>query len=255
MINYSNKNNTLNSAAGRILSASIVVLFGLIGQAQELNSQSVHPDYFQLKAPTIREIETTELLSPMDTRFLGGNKCEAIKPMTPDLLGGVAEASVAIDQVVNLGKKIWTIVSEGKPVVNYKSDIAMALPQGVNCWTDLTNWSNPLSRTYEIVFENGFGMEVIKLQYRVITVYGGSYQGQGRYIGYVTVVPAELNVGWGFNLDVQASVPTVFNQGSKENPVAAMTLDLKWKTTTILQSQEGTDSFFVNGMGQFQQLK
>jgi hypothetical protein len=232
---------------------TLAMNMGLVNAASTNSELTKNPAYFQLKKPVIKEVDSQEI-SLNAVGFLGGNKCEAVKPMALDIVGEISNATVVIDQVINLGKKVWALVAEGKPVVNFKSDVASALPQGITCWSDLTNWSNPISKTYEIIYENGFGMEVIRLQYRVIMVSGGSYQGQGKYVGYATVVPADMHVAWGFNLDVNVAVPVVFNQGTKENPIAGLNLDLKWKTTTPFQSEEGTHSFFMNGMGQFQSL-
>lgn len=162
--------------------------------------------------------------------------------------------SLILDKIVNLGRKVWDLVQAGKPVLNIQTDVATGLPQGTRCWLDLQTWAVPESRVYSVAFRNGFGMDVVKLSYRVLWLPGGSVDGAGKYIGYAAIVPTDSSVSWGFNLNAKATVPMVFNMGTKVDPVAGMNLSMIYRVETPFQTSEQSQSYYVNGKGEYKQL-
>jgi hypothetical protein len=168
------------------------------------------------------------------------------------------QAEIIVDQVINTGKKVWAVVEAGKPVVNVRSDVATALPATTTGaplqWTQMENWRRPESKLYGAILKNAYGVEVVRFSYRVLYVAGGSVGGQGRYIGYATIQPAEVNVAWGYNFTVEASAPTVFNMGTKVNPIAGMNLELTYIAKTVLKEMRVTKTYFISGDGQFQEM-
>jgi hypothetical protein len=97
-------------------------------------------------------------------------------------------------------------------------------------------------------------MKVIEFTYRVSFVYGGHYNGMGDYITEATVLPAKLNVAWGFKLNADVDVPIVFNLGTKENPVAGMQVNIKWAAESPISHKEQTDSYLISGDGAINSL-
>lgn len=184
------------------------------------------------------------------------NDSETLNPV--DAATGVAElesANKGLDVIINMGKKVWSIVDAAKPKVDLQSDVATALPASVSgCWMDLQAWQAPVVTTREISIENLYGMEVVRFVYRVIMLAGGSYNGVGRYIGYATMQPVELKVAWGYTFNATATVPAVFNISSKEKPVAAMNLLVDWTVSTVLKHQRQTQSYYLTGYGTIREL-
>ena len=224
-----------------------------------LASVTTHADdkYYQIKSVTVQDV--TAQYPAVDAAIfdngLASCKPEQINSNAPsDVLGDIDAAGVIIDQIMNLGRKVWNIIALGKPVTNINFDVANALPKGVTCWRDLQNWSAPQSKVYAIQYKNGFGMNVIDFAFRVTFVPGGNYKGQGKYIANATVQPAHLTVQWGFNFDAAAEVPLVFNQGTSEDPIAALQLNIHWKTNTVVTHAEQTETFYLNGAGVFQKM-
>jgi len=164
-------------------------------------------------------------------------------------------ADLVVDKVINIGKKIWEIVQAGKPTLNIRTDVATALPQGSRCWLDLQTWQMPEAKMYSASFRNGFGMEVVKLNYRVLWLPGGSVDGVGQYIGYAAMVPADVSVSWGFSLNAQASVPSVFNMGTRAEPVAGMQMAMIYRVESPIKTIEQSQSYFVSGKGEFKSLQ
>jgi hypothetical protein len=161
---------------------------------------------------------------------------------------------LSLDKIINIGKKVWGIVEAGRPIVSVRTDNANAVPQGVSAWNQLEGWQTPKSVTYRAVLKNGYNMEVVNLAYRLIYTYGGNVKGKGQYLTNVTVVPASINVAWGYDLDVQVDVPSVLNVGSSESPVGGMELLVKWRVKTTVSHVERSQSFFVRGDGSFAEL-
>ena len=157
------------------------------------------------------------------------------------------QANIIIDKIVNLGKKIWALVETGRPVVNVQSYTANALPTGLQCWSDLSGWQIPQSKVYRVEYENAYGMNVVSFAYRLTFTAGGSLNGQGKYITNATLMPADMNISWGFNFNAQAEVPSVFNTGTKEQPVAGMQMVMKWDVKTVMSHIEQAETFYVGG--------
>lgn len=160
-----------------------------------------------------------------------------------------------VDSIINIGKKIWAIVDAGRPVVNLKMDVGTALPQGARCWMDLQTWSAPTSHRYQVSFLNGFNSEVVKFDYRVISLSGGSVDGKGQYIGYAAFQPVDVQVAWGFEFNAEAAVPAVFNMGTKADPVAGMQIVMNYKVTSPLKFISQSQAYFIDGKGNFEKMK
>lgn len=164
------------------------------------------------------------------------------------------DIEVIVDQIINIGKKIFAVIEAGRPVVNLKIDNANALPKGLTCWSDLAGWSVPQSKVYKVQYENAWGMTVVDFTYRVLYTAGGSYNGVGKYITNATFQPANLSVAWGFNFDAAATIPSVFNTGSKADPVAGMQMNMDWKVTNVLSHEQGAESYYVSGENKIEKL-
>ncbi len=160
-----------------------------------------------------------------------------------------------VDQIINIGKKVWTVVEAGKPVVNLKLDTANALPRGISCWADLAGWTAPTTKVYQIDYKNLYGAKVVSFAYRVSFTANGNVNGVGKYITNASFQPAALSVAWGFEFDAEATIPSVLNQGTKEAPVAGMQMNMAWKVTSPLKHIISTDSYFVGGDNKIQRLE
>jgi hypothetical protein len=245
----------------------LLIAYGLIlaGFVTSMAHAAADPRHYQIKRVLIRELPDQEKIKWMNEKV--GNFTEGCSPETvpnvtnPPVVPGQAPSNpldmldVIVDKIINIGKKIWAIVDAGRPVVNIKVDTANALPAGIACWDQLEGWKAPTSKLYQVAYENGFGVEVVTFNFRVSFISGGSYKGQGQYLTLASVQPALVDVSWGFRFDAVATVPMVFNQGTKVNPVAGMQLAMNWKVSTPIQETQQAENFFINGTGDFRKLK
>jgi hypothetical protein len=199
--------------------------------------------YFTFGEPEIQEIadDASMTIAPM------------VSP-DGDWLGDLNEANVAIDQIINMGKKVWDIVEANRPVVNIQTDTANALPRGVETWQSLQGWQVPTSKVFRISYKNGFGSKVVDFSYRVLYTHGGNVNGKGAYLTNVTVIPANLEVLWGYTFNMKASVPSVTNVGTMSSPVGAAQMLIEWKVDTAVKHSQRTASYYMQGDGVFKDL-
>jgi hypothetical protein len=80
---------------------------------------------------------TVETETPSDV--LERAEQEMSRPSVTEEVGG---ALVVIDQIVNLGEKVWKIVSDNKATANVKESFANAIPQGVENSQALAGFSD-----------------------------------------------------------------------------------------------------------------
>lgn len=222
-------------------------------------AMAVEDAYFQIKKVSVRDVTekyegTAVMATPVMANCAAVNaNGELLSPMAAPVKGADAELNpltqldIYLDQIINLGRKVWNIIEAGRPVVNVKMDVANALPRGLSCWNELSGWQIPQSKVYEVVYENGFGAEVVTFAYRVTFTAGGGMNGKGKYVTNATFMPASLNVSWGFTFNATAEIPSVFNMGTTDNPVAGMQMVMKWSVDTPVTHIEESETFFVSG--------
>lgn len=171
---------------------------------------------------------------------------------------GIQQANQVIDllnNIINIAKKVWQIVDDSKPVSNVNSLYATALPYNMKA-SQLQGWSKPRSYRYSFYCKNLYGIKTVEVTYRVSFQYGGNYNGKGRYLTGVTVIPENVDTMVGYSFYMNASVPdsTVVNMGTHDNPVAALRLVLQWRISTIIKDSQSTAVYFIAGDGRYQQV-
>jgi hypothetical protein len=117
------------------------------------------------------------------------------------------------------------------------------------------NWQMPKSVTYEIGYENGFGMDVVKFRYTVIYSYGGSYNGKGKYLTAVQIIPEQTSVMFGYDFRAVMKLGGIANHGTRDNPIAGATLLLEHEVKTIVKANLETYAFQVLGNGGFKKIR
>jgi hypothetical protein len=212
------------------------------------------PAWSQMTADQIRTHLTLDESSIKITR-LGPSLHQTDIPAPLKVPGGDGVIPV-LDDIINIGTKIWKIVEDGKPVVDVKTQYATALPKGITNWGDMAGWQPPVGTVYELTAQNGFHDTVIDLRYQVLRTYGGNYDGKGKYLTAVTVEPLYWNVAWGYTFGVDATIPdtSIVNVGTSADPVAGMLVQLGWRISTPIKASSGQSVYFVQGDGVFREI-
>lgn len=192
----------------------------------------------------IQKVEVEEVQDPQFAPLATEDGCDP-----KDHRNSPFGTGVSLEDIVMIGEQVWKIVEQNKPVVTFKAPVVHALPRGLSCWSDLEQWQPPKTRTFEVIYLNGFNMEAVKFRFRLHYTYGGGSQGKGRYLANVTVMPAELNVLWGYNFDAFVEAVDAVNLGTRESPLAGLELNMKWTVRTWAKESQSTFHFFVQGDG------
>jgi hypothetical protein len=216
------------------------------------HAQTETPDandpYFQISSvetsvKNMRERNASDaILEQARADFLKQNFSETHELARPEGVDPMAIADILF--------KVWDIIVANKPIVNIDAKNASALPNLAEAhWERLTGWQRERQITYSVQVKNGFGSTVIDLKYGVKLLYGGGVKGKGRYIASARVVPQTVDVKWGFNLDVNVTVPSIVNMGTEEDPLAAIYLDVNYKIHNILRSDSEGQTYLLQGDG------
>lgn len=223
-------------------------------------------EYLTLAKVVVTEVPVEKTYQPLTANAIamGAEECrslrlasttEGVADSLESLVNPLKETEVILDQLINIGKKVLKVVEAGKPQVRFNSQLATALPEGSKCWLQLENWQVPEAKAYRIEYKNLYGMTVVDFTYRITYLYGGGVEGLGKYIGYAKIEKQNLDVKWGWTFEANATVPTIFNLGTRANPVAGMNMLLEWKVSTMLNENIQTNEYFIGGNGLFKALQ
>jgi hypothetical protein len=180
------------------------------------------------------------------------NKIGQVDPI--DQAGRVIK--VAKD-LVALGEDIYRLVQKGKPTNTIKYAPISVIPKLEGEPVDVfatENWRTPRRHTYEAVYENLFGMEVVSFRYSVIYSWGGTFEGTGAYLTAAQIVPERVNTLFGYDFTATMKLGGIQNNGTRTNPVAAATLLMEYTVSTVMKTSHEVDSFHITGRGGFTKL-
>ncbi|MDA8132494.1 MAG: hypothetical protein M0011_13405 [Elusimicrobia bacterium] len=162
----------------------------------------------------------------------------------------------SIVTIINIANKIWGIIKDNAPVAEVETKYAAAVPEGASSPNQLCEWKGPETYEYRLSAKNMYGAESVSVKYKVVFSYGGKFDGKGRYLTGVTIVPGAMNVSWGYKLSMSAFVPdtTIVNLGTYEDPLAAMQLKLTTKIATVLKEWDGNSVYLIKGNGEMKEI-
>ncbi|MGE0173775.1 MAG: hypothetical protein AB7T49_13340 [Oligoflexales bacterium] len=154
---------------------------------------------------------------------------------------------VDIGKIVNYGKKIWQIILENRPVTNLCFDYANAFPKGVAKPADLSGFSQLHYKTYNYTAKNVFGGVLADVTYSVVHQFGGSYDGKGKFLATVSIVPGNVSVAIGNRLDFDTTKIVVTNVGTDAEPVASIVMETQLRLSNPFDTVHKTQIFQVSG--------
>ncbi len=170
----------------------------------------------------------------------------------------LGEVIMAVDQLIALGKKIWPIIEAGRPVVNTELPVVHVLPReaGQNgSLYDLSGWQAPKTIGYRVTYKNLYGMEVIAFTYSISFQPGGQFNDTGAYIAGASVTANNVSVSWGFDFSAKSEVVAITNRGTRQNPVAGLTLKISYIAKTVFSDIRNSYNYHLTGRGELFQVE
>lgn len=209
---------------------------------------------------TIGNVSIHEEVPTSEEIYLGNDilNNQASVTAAPSLQAfNLVDVGATLDQLILIGGKVVNIIKQGAPSVDIKRDAVHVVPKGVQDWQQLGGWQVPTTKVFSLSFTNLFNMEVVSVRLKMSGTWGGSYNGRGRYLSNVYIVPTNVWALWGFNVNVWMENHDPVNVGSKQNPVAGLGVDLRYSVNSVLPitTQTGAQDYFFAGDGRLLQLR
>jgi len=152
-----------------------------------------------------------------------------------------------INEIINLGEKIWKIIEKNKPVANVKYAYANAVPKGIKGPEELESFSPLQFKSFRKFGKNGFGSTVFDVTYTLAHRFNGQYQGRGRFLDAVTVLPHKVDVLWGYTLNFNVARVSTANVGNEKEPVASVAMEMDFQISTVLKASQYRNLYEFRG--------
>lgn len=232
------------------LALSLVLLSTSAFSSVSLETLSSDRNYLTIAERTVREIKSSSI-DPREASLLPQNQTAIPQANPIDQAGSVIK--VARD-LVALGEDLYRLVVKGRPSNTTNYSPISVIPRINNEPVDLLeteNWTMPIKKTYEVSWKNLYGVEVVYFRYSVYFSYNGSYDGKGKYLTSVQVLPEQVKTLWGYDFTATMKLGGIQNNGTRANPVAAATVLIEYTIATVLKAENHVDTFFITGKGGF----
>lgn len=157
--------------------------------------------------------------------------------------------------VVALGEELYNLVQKGKPSNTTEYAPISVLPKaavnGVEVqWDELENFSMPIEKKYTTVIKDGNGKEAVRFEYMIIFSYGGSYNGAGKYLAGIEIIPISVKTTYGWDFNATMKLGGIMNNGTKADPVAGANITIKYQMKSWRTTFERNDLIYITGHGE-----
>lgn len=237
----------------RLSSAVILGLFAVTAQAAQREYSQAETDFLTIKSQEVREVTDSMNYS----KYIMLDDGEVPPPAEIDPVSRVGKVVTVARDIVALGEDLYRLVIKGKPTNTTSYAPISVVPKENNVVVDVLDldyWETPIKRTYEVVYKNYYDMDVVTFRYAVIFAYGASYNGKGKYLTGVQIVPDYARTLFGFDFEATMRLGGIQNNGTKANPLAGATILLEYTVSSIMNVDSRVDSFFVTGAGKLKKL-
>lgn len=157
--------------------------------------------------------------------------------------------------IVALGEAVYELVKKGRPtnVTEYAPISVVPRDPTTKEYIDpfeLEGFSFPVEKNFVTNIKDGTGSSAVTFSYKVLYSYGGSYNGKGRYLTNVIVVPGSVRTSFGWDFNATMKLSGIMNHGTKADPVAGIMITLKYQMNTWSSAFERNDTIHITGNGE-----
>lgn len=211
------------------------------------------------KAHRVGSIEITEItpLSMDFNKLLDDPTTPVVTPAAPavDPIERTGKIISMTKDMVALGEVIYTLVQKGKPTSTTDYAPISVVPKDPTTKDyidpfELENFSMPVQKVFSAKIKSLTGKDIVSFTYKVIYSYGGSYNGAGKYLTGVQIVPAAINVKFGWDFKMTMKLGGIMNHGTKADPVAGVLVAVKYSMSSWGRTEERNDTVHITGLGQ-----
>lgn len=220
------------------------------------------PKSQQIKSFTVEEISPRDIYE----RGIGISKGRGksvdldedttpVKPSVGDRVESAGKVISTAKDIVALGEAIYDLVQKGKPknVTEYAPISVVPKDPTTKEYVDpfeLEGFSMPVEKSYVAKVVNGVGKEVVNFTYKLMYSYGGSYNGAGKYLTSVIIVPGAVKTTYGWDFNAKMLLSGIMNHGTKADPVVGVMITVKYQMNSWKTSFERNDTIHITGKGE-----
>ncbi|MDH4467332.1 MAG: hypothetical protein QE271_04670 [Bacteriovoracaceae bacterium] len=158
-------------------------------------------------------------------------------------------------ELIAFGQYLYSIVKDSKPIITINSPAISILPiigpnQMTPTFAQMEQWKGAKIQTYQFVFENMVGIEVVSFKYKLHLYYGGKYNHTGQYIKGLVVIPDYIEVEPGYDLAVDYKLLDVVNMGTSQSPIPSASILLNLMVDGPIDLKSFSATFQVKGNGE-----
>lgn len=156
---------------------------------------------------------------------------------------------------VALGEAIYELVQKGKPKNQTEYAPISVVPRDpmtkeyVDVF-DLEGFSMPVEKNYVANITNKAGGAAVTFTYKVMYSYGGSYNGAGKYLTNVIIIPGSVKTQYGWDFNATMKLSGMMNHGTRAEPVAGIMVTLKYQMNSWSAAYERNDTIHITGNGE-----
>jgi hypothetical protein len=161
-----------------------------------------------------------------------------------------------VGRIIFLGNKIWDFIVNNKPNAEYTVFKTSVVPEGITNWLQL-KWSKdikPVSKVYRVEFINRLGNSAGGFDYRITYFHSGTYQGKGKYLGQISVVPTNIHLKTDRSLKLAVELGSAINFGTEESPIAGAQVIVSWSSPTTTRYEMYSAEYLIYGTGEILDL-
>ncbi len=176
-------------------------------------------------------------------------------PTPPDHIEQAGKVIAVAKDMVALGQAIYDLVQKGKPknVTEYAPISVVPRDPTTKEYVDpfsLEGFSMPVQKVFTSKMIVG-GKPVVDFTYKVMYSYGGSYDGVGKYLTAVQIIPASITTKYGWDFSASMKLAGIMNNGTKANPIAGVMVAIKYTMNSWGTAYEKNDTLYITGAGGF----
>lgn len=176
-------------------------------------------------------------------------------PVIPDPIEMAGRVITVAKDVVALGEDIYTLLEKSRPKITTSYEPISIVPRDpmtkeiVDPY-ELEGFSMPVEKTYRSRVKNMLGKEVAVFDYKLMYSYGGSYNGAGKYLTGILIIPGAIHAKRGWTIDSTMKLTGLMNHGTRENPVVGAFITVKYAIHSLGNAFERNDTFHITGNGE-----
>ncbi len=152
------------------------------------------------------------------------------------------------DHIINTGSPTWHLVEKGHPSADLAASACNALPD-VSDWEKISAPLGINKASSSLTRADKHGTPVIAIDWELEFEFGSRYQGGGAFIRTCWITVSSCFVGFGYDMEMAATVESPQNKGSSTAPIGLLRVHIDATVSSPYNSFERHSLVAIRGDG------